>query len=52
MVNWSVFGGTNKLLLMLDPTPDTPALNCLGVRVTVNLKPELSKLSTVVVQLK
>ena len=41
-------GGTNKLVLTRAPTPTTPALNCRGVLVSVNLTPELSMLSAIV----
>ena len=43
-----MFGGTNKLVFTSAPTPDILALYRLGVRVSVNLIPELSMLSAVI----
>ena len=48
MLNWLVFGGTNKLVFTWDPSPIMPALNCRGPRVSVNLMPELSMLSVTI----
>ena len=53
MLNWLVFGGTNKLVFTRDPSPIMPALTCRGLCVSVNLMPELSMLSvTMYMQLK
>ena len=46
-----MFGGTNKLEFVADPIINKPESNCRGVRVSVNLKPELSILSTVAANL-